>query len=352
MSHSKTKRTSSFTLLSLVAVLAFGWVLAGSVTFGSLAYAQTSGTVPGESLGNQSDSDFWRGIRHGTPGKVSIPDQKAAVMINSSGQDWREFHNGPVTIYGGGLILLSLFSLIAFGFYYGRFKLSGRSGRVIPRFSQAERWVHWFVAALFIILGLTGVLILFAKFVLIPIIGKSAAAVIVNASLQAHNLFGPIFVVALAIMLIIYLKDNLFQKGDFVWAIKGGFFNKHHPPSWKYNLGEKSWYWLIVFAGTALSVSGILLDFPTFIDGLEKLQLAQIVHSISALALIAASLGHIYLGVYGVEGALEGMTVGYVDETWAKEHHRWWAEKEIKRNRVVEGAPDAVLAANKAKPGH
>ena len=310
----------------------------------------TDGTVPGAVQGNTSDAEMWRSVNHGNVGYVSIPDKQAGLMINRAGELWRTVRAGPVLLWGGVLIGGSLLSVIGFGLVYGKFKLhSARTGRVIPRFSQGERWVHWFVAGLFMILGLTGLVILFGRPILKPVIGAEGLGIVANASLQAHNLLGPIFVVALAIMLVMYFKDNVYQKGDFAWAMKGGFFSRHHPPSWKYNLGEKSWYWLLVFAGTAISVSGVVLIFPSLPGDLQSLQLAQIVHVICAIALITASLGHIYLGVWGVEGALDSMTLGYVDETWGLEHHRWWAEDEIGKHHNVEGAPSAVLAAHTAE---
>lgn len=310
----------------------------------------TDGSVPGNVSGNQSDADFWRGVNHGEVGTVSIPDKKAAVLINRTGEYWRSARSGPVLFWGGVLIGGALLSVVGFALVYGKFKLHGpRTGRVIPRFSQPERWVHWFVAGLFIMLGLSGLVMLFGRYVLKPVIGADALGAMANASLQAHNLLGPIFVIALAIMLVLYFKDNFYQKGDFVWALKGGFFSSNHPPSWKYNLGEKTWYWLLAFAGTAVSVSGVVLIFPALSSDVQGLQLSQIVHVISAIALLSASMGHIYLGVWGVEGALDSMTLGYVDETWGLEHHRWWAELEIKKDHVVEGAPDAVLAANQAE---
>ena len=36
------------------------------------------------------------------------------------------------------------------------------------------------------------------------------------------------------------------------------------------------------------------------------------------------ALGHIYIGTIGMEGAYESMRYGYVDETWAREHHEYW----------------------------
>jgi len=45
----------------------------------------------------------------------------------------------------------------------------------------------------------------------------------------------------------------------------------------------------------------------------------------------------------GTEGSLEAMTTGYVDETWAKEHHNLWYE-EVKGQSISE----EELAARKA----
>jgi formate dehydrogenase subunit gamma len=49
------------------------------------------------------------------------------------------------------------------------------------------------------------------------------------------------------------------------------------------------------------------------------------------LILICGFVFHIYIGLFGMEGALEGMVTGEVDETWAKEHHDLWY-KEVMEN--------------------
>jgi formate dehydrogenase subunit gamma len=38
------------------------------------------------------------------------------------------------------------------------------------------------------------------------------------------------------------------------------------------------------------------------------------------------SIGHIYMGTVGMEGAYKAMRTGYVDDTWAREHHDLWYE--------------------------
>ena len=41
-------------------------------------------------------------------------------------------------------------------------------------------------------------------------------------------------------------------------------------------------------------------------------------------AMLVLSFGHIYMGTIGVHGAYASMKTGYVDETWAREHHEEW----------------------------
>ena len=59
------------------------------------------------------------------------------------------------------------------------------------------------------------------------------------------------------------------------------------------------------------------------------MQYANLIHGGAAILFIAFGLGHIYLGTIGMEGALEGMTKGTVDENWAREHHDLWYEEHV-----------------------
>ncbi|MGD8477865.1 MAG: formate dehydrogenase subunit gamma, partial [Burkholderiales bacterium] len=76
--------------------------------------------------------------------------------------------------------------------------------------------------------------------------------------------------------------------------------------------------------GLVVGISGLVLDFPNFGQPRLAMQIANITHGVGALLFIAASLGHIYMGTIGTEGAYKAMRTGYVDETWAKEHHELW----------------------------
>jgi len=92
-----------------------------------------------------------------------------------------------------------------------------------------------------------------------------------------------------------------------------------------------------------VSWSGLILLFPNFDQTRAVMQEAWIWHAVAALIFIGLSLGHIYLGTLGVEGAYQAMRTGYVDEVWAKEHHEIWYN-EVKSGRRAQAAGGAVPA--------
>jgi formate dehydrogenase subunit gamma len=50
------------------------------------------------------------------------------------------------------------------------------------------------------------------------------------------------------------------------------------------------------------------------------------VHGVATMLMMALIMGHIYIGTLGMKGAYHAMRHGYVDETWAREHHEYWYE--------------------------
>ena len=90
-------------------------------------------------------------------GRISIPDPKAASLIQPQGQDWRNFHQNKLPLIGGVAILGMLIALILFYLVRGRIKIDhGFSGQTITRFASLDRFTHWLTAGCFIILALSG----------------------------------------------------------------------------------------------------------------------------------------------------------------------------------------------------
>lgn len=311
------------------------------------------GNVPGKSLGNKSDSEFWRKLRHGGLGNVSIQDKGANLSIQSQGEDWRNFRNGPMKEYsvyglGGVLVLLVLFYLLR-----GKIRIEhGRSDETVTRFISAERMAHWLLAVSFIILAITGLNVTFGKYFLPDLIGKDAFATITQGGKWLHNYVAFAFMVGLAMIFVMWVKDNFPNMYDVKWLLKGGglFVKGSHPPSKKFNAGQKLIFWSVILGGLSLSLSGIALLFPfettmfadtfvllnklgfqlpTVVTPLQEQQLATLWHAIVAVGLIVIIMAHIYIGSVGMEGAFDAMGSGEVDVNWAKEHHSIWAEKAI-----------------------
>ena len=108
-------------------------------------------------------------------GQISIPDGKAGVMIQSKGEDFRNFRNGPLLEYGKqGLIGIAIL-LIFFFLLRGRIMISaGPAAGTVTRFNFMERFVHWLTAGPFIILALTGLNMMYGKHVVLPVVGPEA----------------------------------------------------------------------------------------------------------------------------------------------------------------------------------
>jgi formate dehydrogenase subunit gamma len=217
---------------------------------------------------------------------------------------------------------------------------SGRSGRVLVRFSAFERFVHWMTATCFIILALTGLNITFGKPLLLPLIGAEAFTNWSQWAKYAHNYLSFPFTLGVFLIFLMWIAWNIPNRVDVEWLKEGGGMVGHkHPPAYRFNAGQKMIYWIVVLGGGAAAASGYFLMFPFYVTNIAGMQLAQIVHGVVAVLFVAAMLGHIYIGTIGMEGAFEAMWDGTVDVNWAKEHHNLWAERELGKGDVSAQPP-------------
>lgn len=276
---------------------------------------------------SHNSAPLWREVRSGEPAFTTIRGVETGVLIQSGGETWRELRNGPITLYGGILLCVVVAAIAIFFKVRGQIKLHERpTGRLVQRFSSVERMAHWAMASTFVILALSGLTLLFGKHVLLPVFGYALFSWLAVLCKNLHNFVGPLFLLSIVASFFIFVKDNVWQAADADWIAKaGGLLSGKHVPSWRFNFGEKTWFWIgVVLLGVTVSVTGLIMDFPNFEQGRGLMQTANIIHAIGAILFISLSLGHIYIGTVGMEGALDAMRSGYVDEAWAKEHHEYW----------------------------
>lgn len=269
-------------------------------------------------------------------GRITIPDRKAATLQQPQGRDYQDFHEGMLPWIGTILIIGIVLVLALFYFVRGRIRMqAGESDTRILRFNALERLVHWTTATAFIILAITGLNFIFGKRLLMPLIGPEAFSTWSVWAKYAHDFVAWAFMLGVLIMLVVWLWDNLPDRYDANWLKNaGGFFdrsNKTHPPAGRFNTGQKLMFWAVIIGGASLAVSGIFLLFPFAFTDVNGMQMAQYVHAIVGVLMIAIIIAHIYIGTVGMEGAYDAMGSGTVDLNWAKEHHSAWVEKEQAR---------------------
>jgi formate dehydrogenase subunit gamma len=279
-------------------------------------------------------------------GRIDQPDEKARVLIQPAGRQWDHFHE-VILRWLGAIVILGMIALLALAYLVlGRIRMSaGRSGRKIVRFSGFERFSHWLTAVSFILLALTGLNITFGKILLLPAIGPEAFSSFAQTAKYVHNFVSFSFVVGLALIVALWIKDNVPQRVDLDWLKQGGgFIKSKHAPAGRFNAGEKLVFWSALGAGLLVTISGIFLLFPFYWTNIAGMQIAQVVHAVVAVLFVAVILAHIYIGTLGMEGAFEAMGTGEVDINWAKEHHDRWLEDALVKERPAVGSRQTPAA--------
>ena len=298
--------------------------------------AQRAKSQPG------NNAPFWRGVKDSglREGTTNLPGAEKGMLIQpvvdypgssltTAGEAWRQVRNQVIIPYGAALLAIVV---LAIGiFYFTQGALGGHvadTGRKIERFTPFERAAHWSNAGAFVVLALSGLVMAFGKFFLLPVMGGALFGWLTWLLKTAHNFAGPLFAVSLVIVFFTFLRDNWPQKGDLRWLAKGGgLVTGDEPPSNRFNAGEKLIFWGgVFFLGIVVVSSGFVLDklLPGLVYERATMQVAHMVHAVATVLMMCLFLGHIYLGTIGMQGAYKAMRTGYVDETWAKEHHEYW----------------------------
>jgi formate dehydrogenase subunit gamma len=319
---------------------------------GTVGAAPAPGSVLG-SRGGASDTDIWRGVRYDAAAVTTTNRGPAAtVLIQDGGMTWLAIRNGPLKFWGGLLLGGTLAALALFYVLRGRIMIHGeKTGRTVLRFAGIERFAHWLLAGSFLALAITGLLVLFGRVAVIPLIGHEAWTPMAVASKWVHNNVAWAFMVSLPLVFALWVVHNIPRLEDLRWLMRaGGLFGGPHVPARKFNAGQKGIFWAVILGGLALSVTGVSLLFPFelpvfaaasgWLAGLGlplpatlapqvDMQVAQLLHAVGGIGLTAIIMAHIYLGSVGMEGAYDAMGSGEVEEAWALEHHSIWAEEAI-----------------------
>lgn len=196
--------------------------------------------------------------------------------------------------------------------------------RLLQRYKDRERMNHWFIALMFVLAGLSGLAFFHpAFFFLTHLFGGGPWARIL------HPFMGVLMVASFAGLATKLWRENLVTDADREWKKHMGDMLRGNkaamPPVGKYNYGQKMVFWAMVVSLVLLLVTGLMFWRPWFAPyfPVAVLRVAVLLHSVSAVVLIAATIMHVYAAIW-VKGTVRAMTRGTVSEAWAKTNHALW----------------------------
>jgi formate dehydrogenase subunit gamma len=201
------------------------------------------------------------------------------------------------------------------------------SGRIL-RYSLPERVVHWISAIAYTYAMATGAAFYSPHLYWIAVVLGGAPT-----SRYWHPWIALLFIAALVWMLRAWRADMRITANDRAWGEAMGHYIRNEdedlPPIDRFNLGQKYFFWVMLWAGFALLVSGAVLWFPEWIPwGWRGLRFAAILlHVPAALVTTGAFIIHVYMGTAVVRGGFTSIIRGEVSPAWAKTHHRLWYER-------------------------
>ncbi|HUI80463.1 MAG TPA: formate dehydrogenase subunit gamma [Bryobacteraceae bacterium] len=199
---------------------------------------------------------------------------------------------------------------------------------MIQRYTLIERTIHWVAALTYIYVLLTGLAFYSPHLYWIGTMLGGAPT-----SRFWHPWIALLFFAAILWMLRVWRSDMRITSIDLRWGQSIGKYIRNEdedlPPVERFNLGQKYFFWVMLWAGVVLLVSGAVLWFPERIPWNFRgfRYAAVLLHVSSALITIGAFIIHVYMGTAMVRGGFTSIIRGVVTPGWARLHHRLWYDR-------------------------
>lgn len=210
--------------------------------------------------------------------------------------------------------------------------------RTVLRFRRRTIILHWVHTLAFLVLLITGGVILFQ--------GTGFTEIY-----QIINLHRAAAVIYIAIPLVYYFLEpgrtagfikETFQwsSDDLRWFMKApayyfGGSEDNIPPQGHINAGQKLWQALIILTGLIFIITGVILWFFQFSVPVTAYQWTLLIHGIAFVVILVIFLLHLYLGIFHprFKESLRAILDGKMSPTYARQHYPKWYEKLTGNNK-------------------
>ncbi|MBZ7986649.1 formate dehydrogenase subunit gamma [Campylobacter canadensis] len=244
--------------------------------------------------------------------------------------------------YFAPLALIAMIAVLsAFALHYmviGPKKFS-HDGNKIYAFSMFERIFHLIAAISWIILIPTGLIIMNGHFF--------NGGLFVRTAKNLHGIATILFLISILPMFFCWIKRMLPASYDIKWLmIVGGYLSKVKKPvpAGKFNFGQKMWYYIAVFGGAIMIITGAFMFFLDFqsdfvqkllgISHINILRLSAITHNILGILCLVMFLVHLYMAVFAIKGSIHSMITGYKEEEEVYILHSKWYQELKDKNQI------------------
>lgn len=196
--------------------------------------------------------------------------------------------------------------------FFGHYKIVGAKkfdhhGKKYKVFSKYNIIVHWGAAIPFVLICITGLMMVFGD--------KLGGGTPIKLAKNIHFLATFVFIIFGVLMFFMWAKPSFFKLYDIGWLkIMGGYLSQERVlvPAGKFNAGQKMWFWLATVGGFVMAVTGLIMHF--FYGDINFLRLSAVIHNVLGFGVIAMLITHIYMSVFAIEGALDSILDGNMAE--------------------------------------
>ncbi|MCV3396341.1 formate dehydrogenase subunit gamma [Campylobacter sp. RKI_CA19_01116] len=227
------------------------------------------------------------------------------------------------------IILIVVISAFALHYMVIGPKKFSHDGKKIYAFSVFERLFHFVAAISWIILVPTGLIMIFGSYF--------GGGFFVRMCKNLHGIATILFIISIIPMLLCWIKRMLPASYDLRWMMMvGGYLSKEKKPvpAGKFNFGQKSWYYIAVFGGFLMIITGAFMFFLDFnstslqsifgISHIDILRASAIIHNILGILCAVFFAIHIYMAVFAIKGSIHSMISGYKEEEEVYILHSYW----------------------------
>jgi len=193
---------------------------------------------------------------------------------------------------------------------------------MILRYTLLERTIHWLAALTYMYVLATGLAFYSPHLYWIAdVLGGGPT------SRYWHPWIALVFMATMVWMLRAWIGDMRITAADRKWGYVMPDYisnqDENLPAIDRFNLGQKYFFWVMLYAGLALLITGLAMWVPASLPLLLRPWMI-LIHVSAALVTVGAFIIHVYMGTAVVRGGFTSMIRGEVSPAWARMHHRLW----------------------------